>query len=105
MTHSLVVPVVNTSEYRAGLEQSDEYTLLHCTVSVPYTPGVARRIKGDLKTLLTLHGGPFYALEVDDDPRHPKFLRSMGFREVGSGVNQDTGKTVKLWMVQKGDLE
>jgi hypothetical protein len=29
----------------------------------------------------------------------------MGFREVGSGVNQDTGKTVKLWMVQKGDLE
>jgi hypothetical protein len=104
MAHSLVVPVVNTSEYRAGLEHCDDITLLHCTVYVPYTPGVYRRIRRDLATLLDLHGGPLYALETEGDPRHPKFLASFGFRIVGTGQHKDTGVTTSLWMVQKGDI-
>lgn len=105
MAHSLVVPVVNTPEYRAGLEHCDDITLLHCTIYVPYTPGIYRRLRSDLKTLLGLHGGPLYALDVEGDPRHPKFLRSMGFRIVGTGVSAATDNTVNLWMVQKGDLD
>lgn len=104
MAHSLVVPVVNTSEYRAGLEHCDDITLLHCTVNVPYTPGIKRRILRDLRTLLDLHGGPLYALQEEGDPKHPKFLRSMGMRVVGTGVSAKTNNTVNLWMVQKGEL-
>lgn len=104
MAHSLVVPVINSREYRVGFEHCDDITLLHCTVDVPYTPGVKRRLHRDLKTLLDLHGGPLYALEEEGDPRHPKFLHSMRFRIVGTGISAKTDRVVNLWMVQKGDF-
>lgn len=105
MPHSLIVPVIQAPEYRVGLEHCDDLTLVHCTIDVPWTSSVRRRALRDFGTLLRLHGGPLYALEVDDDPRHPKFLRLFRFRVVGTSQNADTGRTVNLWMTQRGEYE
>jgi hypothetical protein len=102
LSHEVVIPVVRTKEYELALERVQGINLLHCRVLVPWSPGVFKRGRESLRTLLGLYNGPLYAIESLDDPKHPKFLRTMGFSPVGRAVNED-GQDTTLWAIWPKD--
>ena len=80
MPHQLVVPVVRKPDYQIGFEQFDDLTLVHVTFS-RWNREVYRNVSEDFNQLYELHGGPLFAISIDD-PRQPKFLKMFGFRPV-----------------------
>ena len=80
--HLKVIPVIRKPEYIVSIEQWDDLSFLHCSVT-KWSHMVARRLRKDFEALCELHGGPFRALD-NGSPTQSKFLKHFGFRRIGT---------------------
>lgn len=72
------VPVCIRADYTIFLEHAFSRTWIHCDVR-RWSASVRKAMLADFDALLTLHGGPIYAL--NDPPgcaKHQKFMVLMG---------------------------
>lgn len=87
--------------YEIMYEQVENYTFTHIRMDGPWTPTVRRRLRYDLDALLSLHGGPGWAISDPRDTKHHKFLNLIGYERIGPVILGDGSDAVIYRLAKK----
>jgi hypothetical protein len=93
-----LVPVIRRPEYTVSLEQiSPDTPIVHCVVNVPWTGSVCKKLRSDVDTFMSLHGGPLHTGISPSNTKLQRFARLMGARHTATYTEITSGRTLLIF--------
>jgi hypothetical protein len=90
--------VIEHPHFTAYLEQSGDYTFLHCDVT-RYNKAVKRDLLRGLHLLLSMRKSPLFALHEQGDTKHHKFLTMLGFEFLTATTDCPDEETRDIYII------